>query len=482
MSEQSLKEKTAKGLFWGGLSNSIQQLLNLLFGIFLARILDAGDYGMIGMLAIFIAIANTLQESGFTAALTNKQNVSDKDYNAVFWFSTLMGAAMYVILFFCAPLIADFYSIPALTPLARFLFLSFLISSTGIAHNAILFRNLMVKEKAKIDITALVLSGTVGVTMAFNGMAYWGIATQSVLYITTVTVLRWYFSPWRPTFHIDFRPLKGMLSFSTKLLLTNIFNQINANIFSVLLGKFYSKDETGYYVQGNKWMMMAHLVIASSVNTIAQPIFSQLTNDKERQARVFLKLMSFVAFISFPAMLGLAFVSQEFITISIGEKWMPSVPILQMLCVVGAIWPITNLYSQVVVSKGASNIFLWVNLFFGLMQLSVALVMLKYGILWLVFANVMGYIVLLGAWQCIIKRLIGITHIQAIKALGAYLLPTLLAFTITYYLTSPITNLYLLMASKIVIAAALYIGIMKLCRSVILDESIAFITSRLKKK
>lgn len=138
MGESSLKEKTAKGLFWGGFSNGAQQLLNLGFGIVLARLLDASDYGMIGMLAIFSAIAGTLQESGFTVALANKQKVSHEDYNAVFWFSTLTGVGIYILLFFCAPFIADFYNNPDLTPLARYVFLGFLISSTATAHNAYL--------------------------------------------------------------------------------------------------------------------------------------------------------------------------------------------------------------------------------------------------------------------------------------------------------------------------------------------------------
>ena len=147
MAEQSLKEKTAKGLFWGGLSNGVQQLLNLFFGIFLSRILNAEDYGMVGMLSIFSLIAGSLQESGFTAALANKRDISHKDYNAVFWFSTGLSACLYLILFLCAPLIAEFYHTPELTALARYTFLGFFVASLGIAHSAYLFRNLMVKQK-----------------------------------------------------------------------------------------------------------------------------------------------------------------------------------------------------------------------------------------------------------------------------------------------------------------------------------------------
>ncbi|KAA6324545.1 Teichuronic acid biosynthesis protein TuaB [termite gut metagenome] len=480
MGKQSLKEKTANGLFWGGLSNGVQQLISLVFGIFLARILTADDYGMVGMLTIFSLIASTIQESGFTAALTNKQNIKHEDYNAVFWFSTFSGIALYIALFFCAPLIADFYNTPAITSLARFLFLGFAISATGIAHNAILFRNLRVKEKTKTDIAAVLVSGSIGVTMALSGMSYWGIATQQIVYVFVVTVLRWHFSAWRPTFQIDFRPLKSMLSFSSKLLLTHIIAQINANIFSVLLGKYYSKKDVGFYTQGNKWMMMGHLLIASTINTIAQPVFSQVVNDKQRQVQVFQKLFCFIAFVSFPAMLGLAFISEEFILIAIGDKWLPSVPILQLLCIVGAIWPFTNLYSQVIISKGKSNIYFWINLCFGISQILIALLTLRYGVLWLIRIYVLEYMVLLFVWQCVIKKQIGFKHQTMIKELSVYLFSTLLAFVITYGITLSIHNLYLLLISKISIAAIIYIGIMKIGRSVVLDECIAFVRSKLK--
>ena len=160
MAEENLKDKTAKGLLWGGLSNGVQQLLNLFFGIFLARILNSEDYGMVGMLSIFSLIAGSLQESGFTAALANKRAITHKDYNAVFWFSTFLSAFLYIILFFCAPLIADFYEKPELTALARYSFLGFFIASLGIAQNAYLFRNLMVKQKSISLIIALIISGS----------------------------------------------------------------------------------------------------------------------------------------------------------------------------------------------------------------------------------------------------------------------------------------------------------------------------------
>lgn len=161
MAEQSLKDKTAKGLFWGGVSNGVQQLLGMLFGIYLARTLNAEDYGLVGMLAIFSGIAGTIINSGFTVALTNKQEVTHKEYNAVFWFMVFTGLLLYVILFFSAPLIAGFYKRPELIALSRVLFISFFLAGIAGVPYTVMFRKLMVKEQAKIDIVSLLLSGIV---------------------------------------------------------------------------------------------------------------------------------------------------------------------------------------------------------------------------------------------------------------------------------------------------------------------------------
>ena len=164
--EETLKDKTAKGIFWGGMSNGLQQLLNLIFGIFLGRLLSPTDYGMVGMLTIFSLIAGSLQESGFTAAIANKKEVTHRDYNAVFWFSVLVSATLYILLFMAAPLIADFYHTPELAPLARYSFIGFFISSFGTAHFAKLFREMKVKQRTIATFTALCISGIVGVILS----------------------------------------------------------------------------------------------------------------------------------------------------------------------------------------------------------------------------------------------------------------------------------------------------------------------------
>ena len=478
MGESSLKEKTAKGLFWGGFSNGAQQLLNLGFGIVLARLLDASDYGMIGMLAIFSAIAGTLQESGFTVALANKQKVSHEDYNAVFWFSTLTGVGIYILLFFCAPFIADFYNNPDLTPLARYVFLGFLISSTATAHNAYLFRNLMVKQKTMAQIPALLLSGTVGVLMAYNGMSYWGIATQSIVYVGTINICYWCFSPWRPTLTFDFKPLKGMLSFSSKLVVTNIFNHINNNIFTVILGKFYSGQEVGYFTQANKWNYMGHSLISGTVNSVAQPVLSSLSDERERQQRAFRKMLRFTAFISFPAMLGLSLIAPELIMLTITDKWLPSASILQLLCIGGAFIPITNLYSNLVISKGKSDIYMWNTISLGIIQLTTMLLLYPYGVHTMIIVYVSINICWLFVWHYFVWQQIRLNLFAALKDILPFAFIATAVMAATYYVTIGFANLYLLMASKIIIAGTLYTAILWLSGSVTFKESLHYIIKK----
>lgn len=477
---ESLKEKTARGLFWGGISNSLYQLLGLFFGIFLARLLTPDDYGMIGMLTIFSAVANSIQESGFTQALTNRKDAGQDDYNAVFWFSLCTGGVLYLLLFFCAPLIANFYHTPALVPLARFLFLGFLISSAGTAHNAILFKNLMVKEKAKAMLTALTVSGTLGVIMAYYSMAYWGIATQNVVYIFTFNLLLWHYSPWRPTWSFHFQPIREMLPFSIKLLITNVFHFINDNIFSVLLGRFYTKQEVGYYTQANKWTNMGHTLITGVVNSVSQPIMVEAGANPDRQRKVFRKMLRFTAFISFPLMFGLALIAPEFITIAITDKWLPSAAIMQILCIWGAFLPINYIYTNQLISKGKSNVYMWNTIIQNLVQLLVLLLTVSYGIYVMAAIYVTINILWLFVWHYFVWQLIRITLWNVMKDITPYLSITAISLTAGYFAAKAFSNIYICLINKIVVTALVYIIILWSSKSVIFHESINFLLKRRK--
>ena len=479
MTEPSLKEKTARGLLWGGLSNGLQQGLNLLFGILLARMLTPADYGMVGMLTIFSLIAGTLQESGFISALANRREVSQRDYDAVFWFSAGVSLVLYAVLFFMSPLIARFYGEPELTPLARYSFLGFLMASLGTAPSAYLFRNLMVRQKAQAAVVALVLSGTVGVALAYNGFAYWGIATQSLVYTATVTACYWIFSCWRPTLRVDFRPLRGLFAYSSRLIVTNLFTHVNNNFFSVILGRFYTGADVGNYNQANKWNTMGHSLISGMVGGVAQPVLAQVGDDAGRQARVFRKMLRFTALIAFPAMFGLSLVAYELIVIALTEKWLASIGILQILCIWGAFVPVCNLFSNLIISRGHSSVYMGCTISLSLLQLAAVYAMYPYGIDWMlrVFAGI--NIAWLFVWFAFARREIALTLSGMLKDIGPYLFLSATLVLLAHWLTLPIDNIYLRLLAKIVIVAGLYALVLWKLQSVIFRECIEFI---LKKK
>ena len=474
----SLKNKTAQGLFWGLINNGTQQLLNLLFGIFLARLLEPSDYGMVGMLSIFSLIAASLQESGFTVALAKKTEVTSKDYNAVFWFSSGLSFCMYWILFFSAPLIADFYKTPELIPLSRYLFIGFFISSLSMVPSAYMFRNMQVKQKALATFVALAVSGTVGIILAYNGFSYWGIATQSIVYILTLTIIYWFLCPWRPSFNIDFSPIKEMIGFSSKLLFTNIFIHLNNNIFSIVLGRYYTENEVGQYNQANKWNYMGHSLISGMVGSVALPMFSQISDDTERQRRAFRKMLRFTSFISFPAMFGLALIAPEMITIMITDKWLPSALILQVLAIGGAFLPIVSLYSNLLMSKGKSDIYLWNTVVLGLLQLALILLLYPYGIAMMIKAYVALNVLWLLVWHYFLFKEIRLPLIHALKDIGAFAVIAFFVMLATWYVTKAIENIYILITAKILVASLLYVMVMWLSRSVTFKECLGYLLKK----
>lgn len=482
MAEQNLKEKTAKSILWGGINNGGQQVLNLVFGIFLGRLLTPEDYGMVGMLAIFSLIATSLQESGFISALNRKQHITQADYNAVFWFNVLCSLLVYAVLFCCAPLIAAFFKEPALTPLSRLSFLSFVLASLGITPRAVLFRNLRVKETAWMSLAALFCSGVTGIVLAWNGFAYWGLAIQSMTYCGMMTLFSWIFSGWRPTLQIDLRPLRGMIGFSSKLLITNIFTTLNNNIFSVLFGWLYGKQIVGNYNQANKWTTMGYTFLSGTLWNVTQPVFARLTDDRERQLRAFRKMLRFTAFVSCPTLFGLGLIAPEFIVILITDKWLDSAYLMQILCIGGAFFPITSFYTNYLISQGRSNVFMWNTIGLCLVQMAAMLALHPFGVKTMVIVYVILGILWIPVWHRHVRRLIGLPLWQAVLDILPFVLLSAVTMGVAYLASLSVDNIYACIVVKIVVAVVFYIAIMKLLRVVVFQECVDFLMSQIKRR
>jgi polysaccharide biosynthesis protein len=476
--EGGLKEKTAKGLLWGALNSGSTQLLNLIFGIFLGRLLTPAEYGIVGVLSIFTLIAGNLQSSGFTQALVNLKAPRNEDYTAVFWFNTLTSFVLYALLFLLAPLIARFFHQPCLVEVSRFVFLSFVISSFGIAHNAYMTKNMMNRELAIIGAIALLCSGGVATFLAFYGFSYWSLAWQQIIYITVLNIGRYYYTPWRPSWHFTFEPVRKMFGFSVKILITNIINTLSNNILTLLFGRLYPIKAVGDYSQAYKWNTMASAFVANAMGQVAQPVLASVKEEHGRSVRVFRKMLRFTAFLSFPAMFGLAIISNEFILLTIGKRWLDAVPLLQMLCIGGAFIPFYTLYQNIAISNGRSDSYMFCNIAQIVLQLVIIAFFYHLGINTMVMVYTLFTIAWLFVWQWIAHRIIGLRFWEVIKDVMPTQCIALLVMATTYFVTLPLHHLLLLLICRILIAALLYAAIMKLLHVEMMDELLLFIKKR----
>lgn len=474
----NLKEKTAKGLFWGAMNNGSTQVLNLLIGIFLGRLLTPAEYGIVGVLTIFTAVAGCLQASGFTQGLINLKSPTARDYNSVFWFNISASIILYAILFFCAPLIARYFKQPCLVEVSRVVFLVLPISALGIVYHAYLVKNMMNKEIAILAFWALSISGITGIVLAFNDFSYWSLVCQQLIYIIVLNIGRCYYVKWRPSFHIDFGPVRQMFNFCVKLLVTNVINTLNQHLLTFIFGRMFPIHTVGNYSQANKWNNMAHSTISNTIGQITQTVFVSVSDEQDRELHVFRKLLRFTAFLSFPAMFGLALVAHEFILCTIGPKWINCVLLLQILCIGGAFFPLHVLYQNLIIARGKSNLYMWCTISQIVVQLLAILLLHKKGITTIVCAYSLLNVIWLFVWQAIAGRMIGLRLLDMLKDVVPFMLIALLVMVATYFLTASFDALLLAMISRVVIAALLYALLMKLSHAKVMEECINFVRKK----
>lgn len=472
---ESLKQRTAKGLFWGAMNSGTTQVLNLVIGIFLGRLLSPTDYGIVGVLTIFTTLAGNLQSSGFTQGLINLSRPKDSDYNAVFTFNVFMSVSMYVLLFFCAPFIAHYFHQPCLVEVSRVVFLTFLIASLGIAHGGYLTKNMMNKEIAIIGAIALLTSGAVGITLAVILRNYWALAWQQLTYITVINLGRYYFvREWRPRLTLDLSPIRRMFSFSVKILFTTIINTLSGNVLTVIFGRHFPIHQVGNYSQAYKWNTMSSSLISNTVGQIAQTVMVET----DQTLRVFRKMVRFTCFLSMPLMFGFALVAHEFIVITVGRQWEECVPMLQILCLSGAFLPLYTMYQNLSISRGRSDLYLWLNVGQIVIQISLILALHRYGMLTMVMAYSAFLLIWLLPWHLTASSMIRYRLRDVAADVLPFTLVAALVMTSVYLVTLHLNNPWLLIVVRFFLAVIAYYAIMKLLRVQMLYECEQFLLKR----
>lgn len=460
MSEANLKTKTARGLFWGAMNNGLQQLIGAVLGVVLLSCLTPGDYGIVGKLAIFTAIAVTMQEGGFKAALINRGEIRHEDHNSVFWFTIAVSACLYLILFFLAGPIARFYHQPELVKVARVLFLSFFFVSCSISSDAYLLRRLMIRQRAAMDISGAVVAGIVAVIMAVKGFGYWALVAHSVVQSAVTSLLKVAFTPWKPSFKISFKPVREMLSFGLRLVGASFVTQIQTNIFSVILGRayrIYSNDDVGYYTQGSKWASMASQVFTGMTTSVGQPVMASAKGDAMRRRAIFRKLTRFVAFAAFPAMLGLGLIAPEFFGL-INTKFLPAIPILRLYCLYFMATLIQTLFNQAAMAAGRSDRYLAFTLINAAMQIATAFLTYRHGLETMAASvTAVNYLAVI-VWWLLSRDIIGVRFIDLLKDTVPFFAIALLLVVAAHFAFAGIQSDWLRLLLKIVSVAGIYLA------------------------
>ncbi len=384
----NLKSQTIKGVFWSFIEKFGSQLILLISQIVLARILEPKDFGLLGMLAIFIAVSQAFIDSGFDNALIQKKEVNQVDYSTVFYFNITIGFVLYLILFFTAPFIADFFHQPLLVDLTRVVCLVLAVNSFGLIQFVKFKIEMNFKAIAQVVVIANLLSAFVGIVMALTGFGVWALAGQIIGIYFFRTVLFWIKSSWRPSLVFSFQSFKQLFNFGSKLLLSGIISQTFENIYLLVIGRIFSASALGFYTQAKKLQEVPVTTLAQVVGNVTFPAFSKIQDENKKLREGFRKLIKLMVFINFPLMLGLAVVAEPLLVLILGEKWLPSVPYFQLLCIAGMIYTLHASNLNILKVKGRSDLFLYLEI----IKKSIVVIAIFIGLNWGIIGLIVGQI------------------------------------------------------------------------------------------
>ena len=355
---ESLKQKTAKGVLWSSVEQFSVQIIQFVLGLIMARILSPQDYGLVGMILVFTVIAQVFVESGFANALIRKQNRTEVDYSTAFYFNIVVGIVAYFVLFFVSPYIADFYDEPLLEPLTKVVALTVFINSLGIVPRARYTINVDFKTQAKATTTSVLISGIIGIWMAYTGYGVWAIVWQSVIRNALNVLLLWIFAKWLPLLQFSWQSFREMWSFGYKLHLSGLIDRIYSNIYQLVIGKVFSAQDLGNYTRAHQFASFPSSNINGIISRVTYPILSSIQDDDVRLERVYRKYLRLSAFIVFPLMVGLSALSEPLILYILTDKWSAAVILLQIICFNMMWYPIHAINLNLLQVKGRSDLFL----------------------------------------------------------------------------------------------------------------------------
>ncbi len=385
-----LKRKTTHALGWSFAGIFGPQVVQFGFSILLARLLAPADYGLIAMLTIFLAVAQSMVDSGFGSALIQKQDATATDESSVFYLNLVFACATYALLWFGAPFIAAFYEEPILTPLSRLMGVNFIINAFGLVPISILQKRLDFKTLAQRTLVAVVASGPVAVFLALQGYGVWSLAVQTIVSTALQTAALWYWSGWRPAPRFSRKALAGMFAYGSKLFFSGILGSIFDNLYPLLIGRLFTKTDLGFYAQARTYQRLPMMSITGVISQVSFPAFSSIQHDRPRLKAGYRKAIGLACYLVFPIMLGLIAIADPLFHVLLTDKWAPSVPYFRILCLVGMLFPLHSLNLNALKAVGRSDLFFRLEVAKKILTVAAVLITYRYGILAMVWGQVVN--------------------------------------------------------------------------------------------
>lgn len=455
-----LTNKTLSGVKWSAIGRFSTQGISFVISIFLARILSPSDYGVIGMISIFTAIAQTFIDSGFSSALIRKKDCTDNDYSTAFYFNIGIGIICYLILFFSAPLISDFFKTPILIDIIRVLGINLFLNSLTIVQTAILTAAVDFKSQAKISLASTVISGIIGLTMAYNGFGVWSLVYQSVSMSIVRTILFWIISKWKPLKIFSKESFNYLFGFGSKILTASILHTIYANLTTILIGKYYTPKDLGYYTRGQSMANLPSTNLSSILQSVTYPILAKIQDDDYRLIQVYRKYICMASMIIFFGMCLLAALAEPLIITLFTDKWHNSVIYLQVFCFALMFDHICQLNLNILYVKGRSDLVLRLEVIKKTISITMIIIAIPFGVLAICIASAIYTQIAIFINTYYTGKLFGLGYIAQIKDFSKYLIYSIIAVIPTYILTFSKINTILTLILGAIISSLIYWGLL----------------------
>lgn len=457
---ESLKDKTVKGTLWTGIERFWVQGVQFLVMLIVARILSPKDYGLIGMLAIFIHISQSLVESGFSQALIRKKDRTEIDNNTVFYFNLVISLIIYAILYFVAPCVAQFYNEPTLCPVMRVFCLVIIIESFNIVQRSLYSAHLDFKKLARASMSSALISGLASIYMAKSGFGVWTLVFQQIIFGIISTIVLWFYSKWWPKLIFSWKSFKEMFSFGFNLLLSGLIETIYNNLFTVIIGKVFNATSLGYYSRADHYAQLPTSNFNSIFFRVIYPVLCKMQDDDDKLRENYRKLLRISAFIIFPIMCGLAGAAYPSVVMLIGKKWEYAAVLLVPICLAKMWFPIHAINLNILKVKGRTDYFLKLEIIKKVIGISLIVISIPFGLLFMCYAQIVSSLIALFINTYYSGKLIKLSFWNQMKDIFHILLTSLCMFALIKLMNIWIIhNIYLQFVLDIIVGIVFYFSV-----------------------